>query len=149
VLPSAVMPLAYQIVLIVHVACAASWFGGTLFLPRRVRDALSLGADGGRVAIAGLQHEGRVLRVASTLVFLTGMGLVFLRFGGFAGLPVRFHISLLLTLIWLGLDHAVTGRALKTLSPTATPAEAKRLTGVVGAQHLLFTTTLVLMLWRV
>lgn len=150
------MALIFQIVLVVHVLFAALWFGGAAFLPRALRESLTYERSSARLRIAALMRQGKVLVIAGAVTVAAGIALSLLRPGGFGGLPVRFHVSLLLSLVWLGLGVFVTrptalriATIVKSDDPLA-PAQAlvKRVSAVVGAQHLLFTVVLVLMLWR-
>jgi hypothetical protein len=139
-----------QLLLIVHVASAMVWFGSTLFIARRTKSALELEGKARTVSFAELLREARVFTSASGLVFLTGLGLAGLF--GFGNLSPRYHASMTLSLIWVALDHAIVRRSLVSLASGAsdgTPeAVLKRLRVTLGVQHLLFTVTLVLMLWR-
>jgi uncharacterized membrane protein len=140
-----------QVLLIIHVACAALWFGSTMFLPRRLRTLSELDPAARALSLNELAREARIFSSASTLVFVTGLGLA--REIGFANLSPRYHVAMTLSLIWVGLDHGVVRRTLALLAnnpPTGAVLEAarKRLFATLGVQHLLFTVTLVLMLWR-
>jgi hypothetical protein len=150
VLVSGAMIWLRQLVLFVHVASAMVWLGGTLFVARRAGQALQLEGQARVLSFGQLLREARVFTSASGLVFLTGLGLLALI--GFANLSPRYHAALTLTLIWVALDHAIVRRSLLSLAsglPDAAPlAVLKRLRVTLGVQHLLFTVTLVLMLWR-
>jgi putative copper export protein len=139
-----------QVLLIVHVACAALWFGSTLFIGRRVRNTFEFDARARLVSYKQLARESRVFTAASTLVFLTGLAQAATI--GFAHLSPRYHAAIALALIWVGLDHGIIRRALKMLAQIDPPASPKKLhqllVRTLGIQHLLFTVSLVLMLWR-
>jgi putative copper export protein len=139
-----------QVLLIVHVACAATWFGSTLFIGRRLRNATEFDARARLVCHKQLARESRVFTAASTLVFLTGLGMALQI--GFSHLSPRYHAALLLTLIWVGLDHGIVRRSLKalaTVEPLDSPKKLRKLlAGTLGVQHLLFSVSLVLMLWK-
>jgi hypothetical protein len=139
-----------QLVLIVHVASAMVWLGSTLFVARRAGQALQLEAQARVLSFGQLLREARVFTSASGLVFLTGLGLALLI--GFANLSPRYHAALTLSLIWVALDHGLVRRSLVSLASgqpeAAAAALLKRLRAALGVQHLLFTVTLVLMLWR-
>lgn len=150
------MAVLLQILLVVHVLFAALWFGGASFMPRALREALAYERESARRRIAALMRQGKVLVIAGAMTVAAGLLLALLRPGGFGGLPVRFHVSLLLSLVWLGLGVFVTRPTALRIAAIVSgdgPVEpahalAKRVSAVVGAQHLLFTVVLVLMLWR-
>ena len=147
--------MLFQILLVVHVMGAMVWVGGTLSVPRRVRAALDSEIGSARAQLEGLVREGRMLGGTSLVVFMSGVSLIMVR-GGFAGLPVRYHIALTLSLVWIVLGVTAlrsTMEALlaaaqgEALSPDADKLR-KRLAMFGGIQHLLFTVITVLMLWR-
>jgi len=147
--------MLFQFLLIFHVMSAMLWFGGTMSVPRRVRLALDSEVGAARAQLEGLAREGRMMAGAGFLVLFTGVSLVMVR-GGFAGLDVRFHIGLTLTLIWIILGATVVRSTLEKLVQAAqgdaiAPGASdlgKRLSMFTGIQHALFTITTVLMLWR-
>lgn len=152
------MLILYQILLIIHVMAAMLWFGGTVTLPRAARQSLTLERPAATQRIAELLRQARMFGGAAVLVLLTGVMLA-LMFpgGGFGALPMRYHIALTLTLVWVVIALAVTRPSLKRMHATAESEQAlesakplaKRLAAILGIQHLLFTISLILMLWRI
>ena len=147
--------MLFQLLLVVHVMSAMVWFGGTLLVPRRARAALDAGLPAARPQLEALGREGRMMAGAALIVFLSGVSLVMVR-GGFAGLPVRFHIGLTLSLIWI-IVGATAVRSTGEKLVAAAQGEAitddadalrRRLSMLTGIQHGLFTVITVLMLWR-
>lgn len=145
-----------QILVIFHVMAAMLWFGGSITLPRRARAALQSEISEARRQLQGIAREGKTLSISGLVTFLTGLSMVF-AMGGFGAVAMRFHISLLLTLVWLVLG-AVFGR--KTIGQLVAASEgevmaegapglAARLGKIIGVQHALFTTITVLMLWHI
>jgi uncharacterized membrane protein len=150
------MRVLYQVLLVLHVMGAALWFGGTAFVPRALREALAEERAVARRRIASFARQMKVILIAGLATFLTGLALALLWPGGFKALPVRFHISLLLALVWVGIGLLVNrpsgmrAAAIIAGDGPIEPAQAlvKRIAAVTGVQHLLFTVILVLMLWR-
>lgn len=151
------MNYLYQLVIIVHVMLAMTWFGSTLSWPRSMRQIAGCDPECAKAQLQGWQRTGTIAAVAGFLVLLTGIGLALMFPGGFGGLPVRYHIALGITLAWniLGgvgagptsmkfaeqVQAGVSGEALKPL--------VKQASMISGIMHLLFVIVLVLMLWRV
>jgi uncharacterized membrane protein len=150
------MAVLFQILLVAHVMSAMLWFGGSTFAPRRVREALDSERTEARRHMIALTRQGWVLGMAATLVVVTGVGLALSVPGGFAVLPPRYHAALALSLVWLAIAlFAVrtTGERIEAIvhsDAALDPARAlaKRFGMLSGIQHLLFTSVLVLMLWR-
>jgi uncharacterized membrane protein len=150
------MTPTYQLLLIFHVMSAMLWFGGTAFLPRRLREALAVDRDEARRHVDDILSQSRLFAIAATLVLLTGVAMAVFGPGGFGSLPVRYHVALLLTLLWWGLGLFVVRRnVLKVGEVVAGEADlssarsfATRVGMFTGIQHALFTATTVLMLWR-
>lgn len=144
-----------QFLLVFHVMGAMLWFGGSMSMPRRARTALECELSSARVQLRALAREGRMLALAGLVTFVTGVSLVFTR-GGFAGLPVRYHVSLLLSLIWIVIGAVLVRRTVEGLVAASegetlaegTDAGVRRLAMLTGIQHALFSTVTVLMLWR-
>lgn len=154
---SPLTPYAYQALLIVHVMAAMFWFGVTASIPRRIREAIRAETDGTLLALRSIAGQGKSVVGAGAVVLLTGISLALLH--GFPKvsplLPVRFHVALLLTLIWFAIGALLTRPAIGTLTKTAAEALGpdairlqKRISMLVGIQHLLFTVITILMLWR-
>jgi uncharacterized membrane protein len=150
------MAALFQLLLVIHVLSAALWFGGAVFMPRALREALQGERAEARRRLPSLLRQGKVLAIAAITVIASGIALALIPEGGFAALPMRFHIALALALIWLGIGLLVarptTARIAAIAASEAPLDSANRLLGRVsaaaGVQHLLFTVVLVLMLWR-
>jgi uncharacterized membrane protein len=145
--------LLFQIVLIVHVVTAMMWFGGSMFMPRRMRNVIGAGTQG-RAQFEQLAREGKVLGISSIITFLTGVGLIMLQ-GGFAEAAPRFHVATSLSLVWVLVGWLVTrsaglaaGKAVVGGDTPGAEKHGKRFTLGMGIQHLLFTIVLIYMLWR-
>jgi hypothetical protein len=145
---------AIHVLVVLHVIFGALWFGGPLLIGSTIKSALPHGRPAIHAA-AGVANRMATFGLVGNLgSLLTGVGLIFWRYGGMKGLPVRFHIAL-----GLGLIGAVLGFVL--LKPTASKllaaagaegftAEAagpakKRLAMATGINHLLWLVALTLM----
>lgn len=150
-------PYDFQVLLIIHVMSAMYWFGTAAFLPRGIREALQAGTGEAGAMIRSVAGQSSATVRSGAVVLLTGILLAVLR--GFPKvspmLPVRFHVALLLSLIWFGIGALLVRPAMASLVDATCGAAAgeatrlrKRISMLTGIQHLLFTVTTVLMLWR-
>lgn len=146
--------LSYQIAVVLHVTFAALWFGA----PLAAGPALRIGAQSGReaflVAATVAQRSGKVAAIGNLGVLLTGVALIFVRYGGMAALPVRFHIALGLVTVAFVIGVVF----LRTLSakivaaaqdpswtPSVTDPLRKKLAMFGGISHLIWLISLILM----
>jgi hypothetical protein len=147
----------YQLVVILHVMLAMTWFGSTLLFPRTLRQIAACDSACAKAQLPGLQRSGMIAASAGFLVLLTGVGLALMFPGGFGALPVRYHISLGVTLAWNILGFAALGpTAMKFAEAVNAGSSSETLKPLVkqasmlgGIMHMLFTIVLVLMLWRI
>jgi uncharacterized membrane protein len=144
-----------QVLLVVHVLCAMLWFGGAAFVPRRLRDVLGGEPGQARRSMLTLLRQSQALDIACVLAVLTGIAMAFVRPGGFAALAPRFHVALLLSLIWVALALLVVRPTMQRIADSMEgnslePSRrfARRVGKATGLEHALFVTVLVLMLWR-
>lgn len=150
------MPYLSQLVLILHVMLAMTWFGSTLTLPRTLRQIAACDPDCAKAQIPGLQRSGMLAAGAGFLVTLTGVGLALMFPGGFGVLPVRYHIALGITLAWNILGAAAVGPTLMKFAEAVNGSASqdtlkplvKQASMLGGIMHMLFSIVLVLMLWR-
>ena len=145
---------AYVITVVLHVALATLWFAGGLFPSRILKSTRALGNDAFRVGAEMASHYGMLAGVGAIGAFVSGIAMIFVRYGGFSGLPVPFHIAL--TLVLLGVLMGLFGyrplfRSLvelaeqgKTTSDEVT-ALIKRVSMMTGISHLLWLGALVCM----
>ncbi len=148
-------PVLTQILLVLHVAAAAYWFGAAAGLPRRYRGLLEqVPTEAGKLT-GGMRRELLFFGLAPLVVFVTGLLLV-LGAGGFAGVSPRIHAAMGLAVLWIGVGSAL-GRpaALRVLADVdrgqvddGTRGAVRRLGMATGIGHLLFLVMLTLMLWR-
>lgn len=144
-----------QLLLVLHVLAAMTWFGGGLGLPRRLRMGLARGRPAATDAAADVLRGVRVAAIFGLVTIATGFALIFVG-GGFAVFAVRIHIGLSLALIalaltWFGARPAWARAARITAGqePLADATRyAKRAAMLHGITHALLVATLALMLWR-
>lgn len=150
------MPQLTQVLLVIHVLCAMLWFGGTAFVPRRLRDVMGAEPAHARRTIMTLLRQSQALDLAAVLAVLTGICMAFAYPDGFGALSPRFHVALLLSLLWLALALLVARPSMRRIADAIhghgalEPGRkfAKRVGMATGLEHLLFVTVVVLMLWR-
>lgn len=154
------MAYLYQLLVIVHVMVAMTWFGGTLMLPRTLRQIASCDSACAKAQLPGLQRSGMIGAGAGILVLLTGLGLALMFPGGmglgFGALPARYHIAIGLTLGWNILGLVGVGPSMRKFAeavmqgagPDVLRPLVKQVSMLGGISHMLFSIVLVLMLWR-
>jgi uncharacterized membrane protein len=146
-----------SIVVILHIIAVALWFGSPLFLSSTLKKGREAGRDGFRLASGLAAKAAKVAGIGALLALVTGVGLIFLTYGGFKGLPKNYHAALGLVLIGNAVRALIIGRTVKALNSAAwqpdwTPDAAtpgiKRVAMGVGINHLIWMSTLVLMYVR-
>jgi len=148
--------VTFQLVVILHVLSAMTWFGSGLSLPRRLRTGLARGRPAASEAAEDVMRGARLIGIAALCTVVTGFALIFLG-GGFAVFARRIHIGLTLALValaltWFGVRPA-WARVARIAAGTeplegATPF-VKRGAMLHGITHALLVVTLALMLWHV
>lgn len=145
-----------QILVILHVMAAMTWFGTTISAPRRLREMVTAERPVARVLAASLKRQTPMIMVAGLTVFITGVALALTWPGGFAGLPRRYHTALGLTILWMLVgafgEKPHVNRIFAVVEGDGPIDEAhphvRKVSMFAGIQHLMFTAILVLMLWR-
>jgi uncharacterized membrane protein len=146
--------MAYQIIVIVHVALAMVWFGAGLGLPRRLRAAIARGRSEATVAAQEARRASRTAILAALATTGSGLALVFIG-GGFALASPRIHAGLGLTVVALLLELATRSILRKiddSIASEGDPASAlprvRRAAMTQGLTHLAIFAVLALMVWR-
>jgi uncharacterized membrane protein len=150
------MAVLVQILLVAHVLSAMLWFGGSAFAPRELREALDSERAEARRRMTALKRRTGLFGITAVIVVLTGVALGLSVPGGFGALGPRYHVALLLSVVWLaivlfGVRPAVDRVAAIVLGDAeldSARALAKRARTFTALLHPLFITVLVLMLWR-
>jgi hypothetical protein len=136
-----------------HVAAAGAWFGVKLTAPGDIRQALALGRPHTLQLVPRIQRGARIAIGSGVVTLLSGLALV-LAAGGFGAVPLRIHISLALVLLLFALGALVIDptwkRIARLIEADGELDEARRLARrfgmLMGIEHLLWATVLVLML---
>lgn len=146
----------YNLLLILHVSCAALWLGGPLFLGRVVRTTAALGQPAFKAGAELVDRMALYTGIGTAGVLATGIGLIF-AVGGMGAIHFTFHIALLLGLIATGLAWGLLKPTAGKLVAAASAADfsadkvepiRKRLAMAVGITHLIWLVCLVLMMRR-
>lgn len=145
------MILALEILTVVHIACAATWFGHKLLLPRDLRDSFGKSVELAQAAVERMNRAEKIGIGSALGTLATGLAMIF-TMGGFALMPVRIHIGLALAIAifvvggTLGRPAGIRIReAVAANDLESARSSARRLTMVFGIEQLLWTIILVLM----
>ncbi len=146
------MPAA-NLLVIFHIAFAALWLGAPLFIRSTLKQAEPHGAPAFRGAAAVAAKAATFTGAGAAGALLTGVGMIFLRYGGMKGLPVRFHVALGLVLVGCGVVFGLLRPAVgKVVAAAETGADAatlaplyKKIAMGTGIGHLIWLVSLVLM----
>ncbi|TNF23391.1 MAG: hypothetical protein EP329_27680 [Deltaproteobacteria bacterium] len=139
------------ILLILHVAVAATAFGVSLAPSGTLKRAKALGWDALRAATVDFKRRDGMAAIAGFLVLVTGLALI-MAVGGFKGLPPEYHAALGIVVV-MNVLGAVFNRptANKLIAAAQAQDEAGVTAGIkraamgAGIMQLLWTVTLVLM----
>lgn len=144
-------------VLVLHVSAAAILFGGSLGTVRSLKAGLELSRDAFKLTTSEAARRGRIMGMSSLLTFATGLVLIFMM-GGFARVPVNFHMALGIFLGAIALSSILLRPTVTKLADLAqaetTDKDAARkliarLAMGTGLVHLLWIVTLALMFTRI
>lgn len=140
-------PILYNVVVILHILLVAVWLASGLGLGGRLKRAH---AKGGLALAAAVDEaaRARVLALVGSLgTLFSGVGLIFVQYQGFKGLPVGFHLALGLVLLGLIVEFALVGPAVKAVREgPAGLAAAKRVAAGTGVIHLIWMVSLAFMI---
>ena len=140
--------MLYIGLVVLHVVFGAMWFGAPLVAGSTIKSALAAGASVYAHAAGVVAKMARLGAIGVGGGLVTGVGLIFVRYGGMAGTPVRFHIALGLGLVASGVAFGLlvpTARKLADASGDVAAGLVKRVSMAVGIHHLLWLICLVLM----
>lgn len=147
------MTLFASILVYLHIAAAAIWFGMALRLTSQARLASALGETAATRIGAETQRSLRLMGVSLVLAFLLGLVAFFMR-GGFARYGGEYHASLLLVVILIALHYALVGPLWDRFTAAVRSDNAedavklrKRIGMLLGIGHLIWLVVLLLMLW--
>src|SRR4051812_7168386 len=99
---------------LLHIAAMAVWLAGGLGLAGDVRRTLARGKPHTDLLTSRVERTLTIAMISGFLTIATGLGLIFVVYGGMKGLPVRYHASLGLAIVAYALLFTVlkpaTGR---------------------------------------
>jgi hypothetical protein len=143
----------YQILMVIHIACTAVWFGGFISIPGRLRRGLKAGGAEAKCLVAETGRSLKLSLVFGALTFITGLVLVFY-FGGFAKVPKTIHMGMglvLLMLILEALNRVTFGALAKEVeagNESRVGSLKARLAMSLGFEQLLWIVVLALMILK-
>ncbi len=144
-------PTLHWILLVLHIASAAYWFGLVAGVPRRVRAFTEADAACAPAVARALARDVAGARYGALAAYVLGLGLVFSA-GGFAVLHPRYHAALGLGLLWVAVSWLLARALARLLQGETTAANRARMRGraaaLAGVGHLLWVTQLALMTYR-
>lgn len=136
------------LVLVIHVAAAATVLGGSLNWGRALKQAAAAGAAAWGVVIADVSGRLALVRITSIVTLLTGVALIFIR-GGFSAVSPTFHIALTLMLFATGWVMFFITPAVKALAQAkvgdGSPVNVGKIGMATGVLHTVWLVLLVLM----
>lgn len=145
------------IVLVLHISAAALLFGGATGIVRNLKATLELGRDAFKLATLDAAKRGRLMGMSSIATLATGLSLIFMA-GGFAVVPLNFHIALGIMLGAIGISAVIVRPSVTKLASLALAEKLdkgaslkliQRLAMGTGILHLLWLVTLTLMFVRI
>lgn len=146
--------MAVSLLVILHIALGALWLGTPLYAGPLLKRAAELDQAAALQVAQAANRSVTITAVSILGVLLSGVGLIFLRFGGFGGAPPRFHIAMTLVLVATVIGFAVLKPTVNRVVTAASGgdyegsmalAAGKRLSMVTGITHLLWLGSLTLM----
>ncbi len=139
------------ILLVLHIASAATAFGVGLTVPGSLRRAAARGPEAMASAAAEANRTGRLAGIFGLATLLSGLALVFYR-GGFKAVSPTIHTAILTVILMMVLGHFVQrpaglrlAAAAEARDMAAWDAGRKRWAMVDGISALLWVVTLALM----
>jgi len=148
----------YVLLRVLHITCAALWFGAPLGLVRLLKDGLAGGPDAFRMSTAVGARRGAVTGIAGVLTLLTGLAIVF-HMGGFGSVAPQIHGAIAIAVVMLGISvgllkpmgarlSAIAEKGLDDEGRAQAEAILKKMGPISHGIHGLWLLLLVLMYWR-
>jgi uncharacterized membrane protein len=141
----------HYILLAIHIACAAVWFGNSLTNPGRLRRSIQAGGSEAKFAVEDGNRSIRISFIFGIVTFLTGI-LLIIDLGGFGQIPKPIHYAMLIVMVMIALDLIVRSiwvKMSKVLADGAQPESLNSFKGKLGMfsgiQQLLWVVVLYLM----
>jgi hypothetical protein len=139
---------------IIHIAAASVWIGGGLSATPDIRRTLPLGPTHAGELMARLRATASLMNRSALVTVVSGIVVVF-AVGGFARVPHRIHLGLLLTMLaivvgrWLIRPVIVEIARASKGAPSGTEIDriVARFRVAVGLEHALRLAVLILMVY--
>jgi hypothetical protein len=143
---------------VVHIACAAVWFGAPLGVVRLLKDGLEGGSDTFRMSTAVGGKRGALTGIAGVLTLALGLVMV-VKMGGFGSALPQFHAAIAIAVVMLGVSvgvlkpmgaelSAIAAKDLDDAGRARAAAILKKMGPISHGIHGLWLVLLVLMYWR-
>jgi hypothetical protein len=143
------------IIKVLHIACAAVWWGVPMSMSRDIRVTVPLGEPHWELLMIRVNRTRLIAIGAGLATILSGVMLILL-FGGFASVPIAIHIGfglafclLLSEVFW---ESSVWGMLVKQLESKEDAdvlnRQVRKFSVIGGVQHTLWFCILVLMVFR-
>ncbi len=146
-------PIVYSALVLVHILSMAVWFGGGFSLAGDVRKTLARGKPHTELLGARMSRVLSLAQISAVATIASGFGLFFAR-GGFKSMPPRYHASIALSLVALGLVFFGLKPATMQVERALAAGEGKdlrsltkRIGMLTGVDHLLKLIIIVLMVF--
>lgn len=148
----------YVLLRVVHIFCAALWFGAPLGVVKLLKTGLEGGADTFRLAAAVGAKRGAMAGIAGILTLVTGVTII-IHMGGFGVVASQIHAAMLVAVVMLGISLAVLKPLGSQLSEIAAKklddegrgrarAILKKMGPITHSIHAMWLLLLILMYWR-
>jgi uncharacterized membrane protein len=124
----------YWLLKAVHVLCAVSWVGGMFFAYVVFRPSLSVLEAPQRLALHGqvFRRYFKIVWHVMPLSILTGFAMIFVVFGGMAGVRWNIHVMMLLGLVMACVFVAIVVGPYRTFRAAPGPAPLDTIRKLIG-----------------
>jgi len=141
------MELSQLLLILVHIAAAATAFGVLLSPSGALKRARAAGSVALTAAAGEVARAAVIAAISDVVAFATGLGLIFTR-GGFAAHGPPYHAAMGLVLVMAALAFFFVRGQAQRLAAGGDAAGIKKIAMGSGILQLLWLTTLVLMFAR-
>ena len=143
---------------VLHITCAALWFGAPLGVVKLLRNGLAGGPETFRMSAASGAKRGAMAGIAGILTLATGLTIV-LHMGGFGIVAPQIHAAILVAVVIIGVSigvlkpmgaklSAIAEKGLDDEGRAQAEAILKKMGPISHGIHGLWLLLLVLMYWR-
>ena len=147
--------MTFQILLILHIAITAVWFGSSVSTPGRIRRGLQAGDAEAKWMVSETMRALRMSFIFGILTLISGLALIF-QLGGFKHVGKNIHMSMGMVLIMIVLNmvlQAIWKGAQQKFNETGDHSILQGVKGKMvmfgGMQQLLWLVVLGLMVIKI